>query len=57
MTPLEQAVERAVDDIIVEVTAADPADAARWRRLEAAATRLHKAARELRSRSDSGTRR
>jgi hypothetical protein len=56
MTPLEQAVERAVDDIIVEVTAAEPADAGRWRRLEAAATRLRKAARELRSRSKSGVR-
>jgi hypothetical protein len=48
MKSLQQAVERAVDDIIAELTLADTADAGHWQRLEAAATRLQKAARELR---------
>jgi hypothetical protein len=56
MKSLEQAVERAVDDIIAEVTTVVMADALHWQRLEAAATRLRKAARELRRGTSCGDR-
>lgn len=45
MEILRQAVERAIDDIIVELTTADRV---RWRTVEASARRLLSAARELR---------
>lgn len=55
MKALEQAVERAVDDIIVELTTVSAADVAHWKRLEAAATRLRKVARELRQNAERGS--
>lgn len=54
MTSMKQAVERAVDDIIVELSTVDTADVGHWKRIEAAATRLRKAARELRQNEERG---
>jgi len=47
MTNLEQAVENAVDDIIVALIVAQAPNSGRWRNLEVAANRLRKVAREL----------
>jgi hypothetical protein len=44
MESLRQAVERAIDDVIVELTTSERV---RWRTVEAAARRLMRAAREL----------
>lgn len=47
MTVLEQAVERAVEDIIVALISGEAEHHGRWLRLEVAANRLRKAVREL----------
>lgn len=47
MTNLVQAVETAVDDIIVALIVAEALNPDRWRNLEVAANRLRKVAREL----------
>jgi hypothetical protein len=44
MESLREAVERAIDDVIVELTTSE---SVRWRTVEAAARRLMRAAREL----------